>query len=260
MTGRELREALHAGQPVFGTQISFASPTMPPLVAGMGLDFVFIDTEHVPIDRSTLSWMCMGYDAHGLAPIVRIPAADPNQACMVQDGGARGVLVPYIEDRSDVAALVGAVKHRPLKGAVLDSILAGEIPADSTVADYSSERGRDSSALVNIESLPAVEAIDEIVAVPGLDGVVIGPHDLSVSLGRPEQYDDPGFISAARRVFSAARRAGIGAGIHLGFGRDGVATAVEWAAMGAGMIIYRSDLQAVLAMGGDIGAMRAALA
>jgi 4-hydroxy-2-oxoheptanedioate aldolase len=67
------------------------------MIAQVGLDFVFIDTEHVPIDRPGLAWMCRAYDALGLAPIVRIPAPDPYLACQVLDAGATGVVAPYLE-------------------------------------------------------------------------------------------------------------------------------------------------------------------
>ena len=92
MTGRKLGEALRNGQRVYGTLIVSPSPHWPALVSTIGLDFVFIDTEHIAIDRHELAWMCRAYGAMNLAPVVRFPSPDPYQACMVLDGGACGVV------------------------------------------------------------------------------------------------------------------------------------------------------------------------
>ncbi|MBO0799089.1 MAG: aldolase, partial [Blastocatellia bacterium] len=92
MNGRELIKALHDGRRVYGTMIVSTSPHWPAAVKSAGADFVFIDTEHIAIDRTTLAWMCQTYRAIGLAPIVRIPAPDPFQATVALDNGANGVL------------------------------------------------------------------------------------------------------------------------------------------------------------------------
>src|SRR5258707_5272328 len=117
MTPTQLRAALRAGRPVYGTLIVSDSPRWPASVAQIGLDFVFIDTEHIAIDRHPLSWMCHTYAALGLPPIVRIPSPDPYEATKILDGGAVGIVAPYVEAADQVRALRGAVKLRPLKGA-----------------------------------------------------------------------------------------------------------------------------------------------
>ena len=110
MTGKEVRQALLRGDSVYGTAVLSTSPLWPGFIKSTGIDFVFIDTEHTPIERHTLSWICHTYRALGLPPMVRIPEPDPYQACMVLDGGACGVLAPYIETPEQVRALVGAVR------------------------------------------------------------------------------------------------------------------------------------------------------
>ena len=126
MTGKQLNEKLRKGEPLLGTLIVSPSPRWPQVVVGCGLDFVFIDTEHIAIDRHPLSWMCHTYAALGLPPIVRIPSPDPYEATKILDGGAVGVeLTPYVETADQVRALRGAVKLRPLKGEKLGGILQG---------------------------------------------------------------------------------------------------------------------------------------
>jgi 4-hydroxy-2-oxoheptanedioate aldolase len=239
MNATQFTEKLHAGELVFGTLIVSPSPRWPQVVRGCGLDFVFIDTEHVALDRHQVSWMCQTYAALGLPPIVRIPTPDPFEASKVLDGGAAGIIAPYIESAEQVRALRGAVKFRPLKGAKLQGLLADE-PCEPELTDYLRDRSGGNALIVNIESVPAIAALDGILAVPGLDAVLIGPHDLSCSLGLPEQYEHPRFLEAVRTIFRKARAAGIGAGIHFwgdlqveaGFIRDG-----------ANLLIHSSDLQ-----------------
>ena len=123
MTRKQLRTALRSGQRVYGTLIVSDSPRWPAQVAQIGLDFVFIDTEHISIDRKALSWMCQTYSALGLPPIVRIPAPDPYAATMALDAGAAGIIAPYIETVEQVRALRGATKLRPIKGARLEAVV-----------------------------------------------------------------------------------------------------------------------------------------
>src|SRR2546428_12214756 len=116
MTGREIIKALHEGRYVYASAIVAMSPLWPNLAKQAGIDFVFVDTEHIPLDRQTLSWICQTYQALGVPPVVRIPCNDPFEACKVLDAGASGVIGPYLESADQVRGLVGAVKYRPLKG------------------------------------------------------------------------------------------------------------------------------------------------
>ena len=104
---------------MFSSAIVAMSPLWPNLAKQTGIDFVFVDTEHMPIDRQTLSWICQTYQALGLPPVVRIPCNDPFEACKVLDAGAGGVIGPYVETAEQVRGLVGAVKLRPAQGPAL---------------------------------------------------------------------------------------------------------------------------------------------
>jgi 4-hydroxy-2-oxoheptanedioate aldolase len=97
MDGISLKQYLDQNNRAYGTAILTASPLWPPMVKKTGVDFVFIDSEHIALDRSQLSWMCRTYSALGMPPLVRIPSPDPFQACQVLDGGAVGLIAPYIE-------------------------------------------------------------------------------------------------------------------------------------------------------------------
>jgi len=213
-----LIEKLHSGERVLGTLIVSPSPRWPDAVRQCGLDFVFIDTEHIALDRQQVSWMCQAYAALGLPPIVRIPSPDPFAATMALDGGA--------------------VKLRPIKGRKLQGLLKGDAP-EPELAAYVAPAAKNKLLVVNIESVPAIEALDEILAVPGLDAVLIGPHDLSCNLGMPEQYARKEFLTACETIFRKARKAGVGAGIHYWGSAEEQARFLE---MGANLLIHSADI------------------
>jgi 4-hydroxy-2-oxoheptanedioate aldolase len=242
MNGQQLISALRSGQTVYGTLIVSPSPFWPARVRQLGLDLVFIDTEHIPLDRSSVAWMCQAYSTLDLAPIVRIPSPDPIQAQMMLDAGAAGIIAPYIETRQQALALAGTVKFGPLKGERLRSILAGETQAEPVLGDYLGQRAAQRVLILNIESVPAMEALDDILSVPYVDSILIGPHDLSCSLGIPEQYDHPDFDAAVRRILQTARAHGVGAGIHI----DSIEQEIGWSQIGANLIMHSSDIVSFL--------------
>ena len=214
MTPQEFRNALHNDSRLYGTLIASMSPLWPKLIGDCGLDFVFIDTEHIAIDRESLSWMCRAYAAMGLPPLVRVTDPDPDKVTIAYDDGAAAVVAPYIETQEQVMALVGASKYRPLKGEVLRDAVAGK-PLPSRLEEYVNHHTSGNSLLINIESSPAINRLDQLLDIEGIDAVLIGPHDLSCNLGVPEDYDHPDFLEAVETVFRAARSRGIGAGIHF---------------------------------------------
>ena len=238
MTPAELRKRLHSSDTSFGTLIVSPSPRWPEVVNTCGLDFVFIDTEHIALDRFELSWMCQTYAALGLPPLVRIPSPDPYAATMVLDGGASGVIAPYVETVEQVQALRGAVKMRPIKGQKLQGMLAGD-PLEPKLDVYVRNGADERLLIVNIESGPALDALDDILTVPDLDGVLIGPHDLSCSLGLPEQYDHPDFLAACETIFRKARAVGVGAGIHF-WGE--IEQQAHFLKLGANLLIHSGDI------------------
>lgn len=183
-------DSLRSGKKVFGTLITVHAPKWPEAVAAVGLDFVFIDMEHIALDRGLISHLCQVYQALGLAPMVRIPSPDPYEASKILDGGACAIVAPYIEDPEQVRQLVGAVKYKPLKGRKLQETLKGKNSLEPELLDYIRQQNTARALIVNIESVPAMEALDEILEVEGVDAILIGPHDLSCSLGIPALYQN----------------------------------------------------------------------
>jgi 4-hydroxy-2-oxoheptanedioate aldolase len=245
-------QALRSGHRVYGTVIVSPSPKWLECVPQLGLDYVFIDLEHIAIDRQTASWMCQAYAGRGLAPLIRIPKPDPTLACMALDGGAAGIVAPYVETAEQVQALRGAVKLRPLKGQRLMNVLSGAEEREPELKEYQAVRNCKNVLVVNVESRPAFDNLDEILSVPGLDAVLIGPHDLSISLGIPEQYFNPKFEATVEEIIDRARAKNVGVGFHTIY-PQGIEQEIRWIRRGMNMILHLADLIAFCAqLGGDI--------
>jgi 4-hydroxy-2-oxoheptanedioate aldolase len=239
MRGREIRKALHEGRLVYSTSAASPSTYWPQLVQQAGVDFVFLDTEHTPIGRETMAWMCQAYAGRGIPPVVRLPRIDAYEAAKVLDGGAQGIIAPYVESADHARELVGAVRWRPLKGRRLEEALDDPDQLEPELRTYLEDRNGDLLLIGMIESVPGIENLDEILSVSGLDCVFIGPHDLSCSLGIPEQYWHEKFDAAVRTIFSKAREYNVGAGIHWWEDRE---LELEWSRAGGNLIMHSSDV------------------
>jgi 2-keto-3-deoxy-L-rhamnonate aldolase RhmA len=236
---KTLLKKIRAGKVVFGTCMTSTSPIWPAIAQRAGLDFVFLDTEHIPLERMEIAHMCQIFRAMGIAPIVRIPSPDPFKACQMMDAGAEGVVAPYLENVAQIKELVGALKYRPLKGELLEKFLNGESEPDQGLKEYLDKWNDGNACIANIESLPALENLEELLAIKGLDAVFIGPHDLSVSLGLPEQYDHPLFEAAIKKIIRISKDKGLAVGIHFSESPD---RQIRWIKEGVNIIIHSSDL------------------
>ena len=243
MRGERIRACLHNGTRVYGTHVaSLTNPLSAKMLAGVPYDFIFICNEHMPIDRTETSMLCQFYALHGISPIVRISAPDPHEAAMALDAGAQGIVVPYIETVAEVQALVGAVKYRPIKGRFLHELLAGtRQPAPKTV-EFLHRFNRDNYLIIGVESVAAYENLDALLAVPGVDGVFMGPHDLTVSMEIPEEYEHPAFLALVTDVVRRARAANLGVGIHYSQAATPDESFVTLMQEGMNWVLYGADV------------------
>ncbi len=262
------------------------SPHFVAVAAATQLDFVFIDTEHIALDRHTLAWMCQAYGAAGVAPVVRVPAAASPAVTGALDGGAVGVVAPYMETVEQVLTLVGATKLRPLKGALLQAcldvvreaaaaaqgaevqgvfagvpgytdpldLLAGIVPPNTL--EFMRKKADGKLVFINVESQAAIENLPALLSVPGVDGVFIGPKDLSVQLGVPDDWESSVFLEACDRIVSRTAERGLAVGCHYSFAHS-VQRQTRWRALGANLIVHESDLKLYArALATDLAALR----
>jgi len=254
MNGAELKETLKSGGRVFGTMISIArNPKWIPILDSVGLDYVVIDTEHNHRSRGELGDFLIMMNTSGVVPIVRIPIPDGHYITMAMDAGAQGVLAPYCETVDQVKEVVAAAKWRPLKGEAVDRVMnASEHISDATKA-YLEARNKNSIAIIGIESVAAVDNLEKMLEVPGIDGIFVGPNDMSISLGIPDQYDRKEYQDTVKRVIDTADAHGIATLVH----QQTPDLSTFWMNQGARFVLHGTDRRALTeGFKADFGALR----
>jgi 2-keto-3-deoxy-L-rhamnonate aldolase RhmA len=249
MRENRFAQLLREGRYAVGTMIfEFNTHGLPRLLDAVGLDFVVYDMEHSGFEMGEIRALLAGSRAAAFTPIVRVPGSDYHFLARVHDLGAGGVMVPMVSTAAQAEAIVRACKYPPVggRGAAFgvahDDFRSGDLAATIAAAN------RDNLIIAQIETAQAVEQVEEIAAVPGIDVLWIGHFDLSLSLGIPGQFDHPRFVAAIDRVVAAASAHRLPLGILVndpGAGR-------VWIARGFRAICYSGDiwlLQRALAEG-----------
>jgi len=243
MQGRLIREQLHNGKQVYGMQVALIEDgRAAEALAQVDSDYVFLCAEHHPLDRGKMSMLCQFYRSNNVSPIVRITHPSSHEAAMALDGGADGIVAPYVETVEQARMVVGAVRYRPLKGKLLAKLLSGaEMPNEKTLR-YLEQLNRDKYVILGVESVPAYENLDNLVAVDGVDGIFIGPHDLSVSMQKPEEWNDPEYVHTIEDIIMRCRAAGVGVGVHMYEGIFSPERICHFVDLGMNFFLYSSDL------------------
>lgn len=206
----------------------------------LDVDFVisFVVLNSLDVQHKKYIGKVRSYRSMGIAPIVRVAAADATLVCQAVNAGAQGIVAPYLEKEDEVESLVYALKYRPLKGMLLEQYKATPETMPDALRTYLATYNSGNVAIANIESVPALNNLENLLAVKGLDAVFIGPHDLSVSMGLPEEYDHPDFEKAVAYIINSCRSKDISVGIHFSLEPD---RQVKWAQQGANIIVHSSD-------------------
>lgn len=180
------------GEPAFGMSIMFPSPQFVEMAAPLGFDWVLIDCEHGSISVESAEALIMAADATGLTPIVRPPSKAAREISQVMDLGAMGVQVPHVITADDARAAVAAVKYHPQgTRSMAAGIRAQGYGLGSGAKDYVAAANRETLVCIQIEDEEALENVDAILDVEGIDVFFIGPSDLSQSMGFPGNQKAP---------------------------------------------------------------------
>ena len=209
MISNPMKRKLLAGQPTFGVSVMFPSPHVVDMIGRLGFDWVLIDCEHGSISTESVEIMVLAAEAAGITPIAR-PSVNSFEAIgQLMDRGVMGVQVPHVNTAEDARSAVAAVKYHPLG----DRGLAAGVRSSSygfgmTMSEYAEESNRETLVCVQLEEGEAVENVEQIMGVEGVDVFFVGPSDLSQSLGYPGRPEVPEVREAMEHVFSTARAAG----------------------------------------------------
>jgi 4-hydroxy-2-oxoheptanedioate aldolase len=242
MSGADLKAILNSGGRIFGTMISVnRNPRWIPIMDGVGLDYVIIDTEHNPRSRGELGDYLAMFATTSVVPIVRIPIPDSHYVTMAIDAGAQGILAPYCETVDQVREVVKAAKFRPLKGAAAETALAsGEFPSAAS-REYLEARNRDNICIIGIESQAAVDNLDAILSVPQIDAIFVGPNDMSISLGVPDDYAQEVYKTTVKGVIDECEARGLPTLVH----HQTPELSEYWIEQGARFVLHGTDRRAM---------------
>ncbi|MBN1834605.1 MAG: 4-hydroxy-3-methylbut-2-en-1-yl diphosphate synthase [Spirochaetales bacterium] len=207
-----MKEILKTGQPAFGSWVMIGNLAVAEILAGVGFDWIAVDMEHTAIDYRSLQELLCGIERRGSEGFVRVEDNNPVVIKRVLDCGARGIIVPQVKTREEAERAVAAALYPPqgVRGVALGR--ASEYGA--AFDEYFESSNERIVIMAQIEHVEAVENIAAIAAVEGLDGVFLGPYDLSCSMGLPAQFDHPRMAAARATVKAAVQKAGKVLGIH----------------------------------------------
>ncbi|MBM4188252.1 MAG: aldolase [Gemmatimonadetes bacterium] len=234
-----LRQRLAEGRLAVGTMIAeVRQPSIMQALRNAGFDWAIIDNEHGVFSNETIAELGRAGRWVGVTPIVRVPALSYEFITQALDGGAQGVMLPRVTSVDQVRAAVAAVKYPPV-GARGSATGRGHTEFKSgDVTAMMADSNRETMVVVQIETKEAVDAVEQIVAVPGVDAALIGPNDLSIALGVAGRSRDPILEAAIERTVAACQAAGKYPAIHT----NDVALTGEWARRGMRLVSISSEM------------------
>lgn len=213
MTANPVRRALLERRLSLGTWIQIGHPAVAEVLASAGFDWIAADMEHTDIGPAAFAALARGMHGRGPTPLARVRENDTLAIRQVLDLGAQGVIVPLVHTAAEAERAVQAAKYPPrgIRGFCFSRMNNWGADFDT----YRATANDDIAVVVMIESRQGVENIDAILAVDGVDGVFIGPYDLSGSCGVPGQTSHTLVQAGCQRVLDACRSAGKAAGMHV---------------------------------------------
>lgn len=239
MRENNVKCALREGRTALGTMVvEFTSPEVARMLRIAGFDYIFIDTEHGAFDHESVTNIIRAGRSMDLTCLVRVPDNAYHLIARTLDLGAHGIMVPRTETVEQVENIVRAAKYPPwgtrgfgVRPIVTDYEL-GSVP------DQIEHLNKDTIVVIQIESKQAIDSIDDLVSVKGVDVALIGPNDLSISLGVPGEHEHPSMIEAIQKVVDACAKKRIASGIHV---RD-MSVLQFWMERGMTFITFDTDI------------------
>ena len=213
------RDQIAAGHICTGTAVTLNDPAVSELLAEAGYDFTWIDTEHAPFDLQGTLGHIMACRGTNTAPFVRVRENDANLIKPVLDLCPAGIIVPNVNSPEAARAAVQACKYPP-HGIRGYGPRRGIRYGAQSMSDYLGVADRQTLVILQIEHIDAVNQIDAILAVPGIDSICIGPNDLSGSMGKLGKTTDPELVRAIELVATRTRRAGVTLGVSTGYNAE----------------------------------------
>ena len=242
----DVREKRRAGEAVHGLLSPDFEPALIETLGLVGFALYILDTEHGPAGPREAEAVVRACEGAGILPLVRPRGLDPKLILQYLDAGMAGVMLPGVRSADDVRELVAAVKYPPLGRRGIAAVRANEwLIGRETQAEWVARSNAETLVLPQVETREALERVEELAAVPGLDGFIVGPRDLSMALGFSDGPAHPEVEAAIDRVAEVSRAKGLIVGTVAPTG----ARAKELAARGLTILLH--SVTALLKTGAD---------
>lgn len=209
---KSLKQKLRDRELTIGSWITLGHPAVAEIMAKAGYDWLTIDMEHSVITVENAQNLIQVIDLSGCVPLVRVGVNDATIIKRVMDAGAHGVIVPMVNSKEDAINAVRAVKYPPVGSRGVG--LARAQGYGTSFEHYKQWLEDESIVIVQIEHIDAVNNLEDILSVDGVDGFIVGPYDLSGSLGVPGQFDHPEVRKALERIQAVSRQLDANSGYH----------------------------------------------
>lgn len=208
-----LKNRLKANQLSLGSWITLGHPAIAEIFVNAGFDWVVVDLEHSTMSISQAGELIRTIDLAGVSPLVRLTSNDANLIKRVMDAGAHGIVVPMVNSAVDAEFAVASTRYAPRGHRGVG--LARAQCYGPGFNDHLLWQQEGPVVIVQIEHQSALDHLESIFTVPGVDGFIIGPYDLSCSMGMPGEFERPEFTAAMQCILQAGLKAGCPAGLHI---------------------------------------------
>jgi 4-hydroxy-2-oxoheptanedioate aldolase len=209
MQTNQLRRKLASGTTVMGALLTIHHPEIVETCGHLGFDFVFIDGQHGGITVDAAKEMMRAATVTGMTALVRVPRNEPDIILEYLDSGAEGIIIPNVMSRADAEKAVRAVKYWPQGGRGFHAgTRAANFGIGQTAAEYMARANAETMVCPIIEDREALDCLPEIMAVEGLDAILIGPGDLALSMREAGGWTAPNVQAAVGQILAAATTAG----------------------------------------------------
>jgi len=216
----EVKEKMLKNERPLGTFLVMATQSHVESMGDVGLDYVIIDTEHGPYDTENMINLIRGTELANMTPFVRVANADHKEIQRCLDQGAKGIIIPMLNSIEDFKKVISLAKYKPVGNRGFAGVRSNNYGYDENIKSgieaFMEECNDEILVLPQCETVDALEIIEEVVELDGIDGIFVGPFDLSISLGVPVQFDHPKFIKAIDRILDACEKADKFAIIYAG--------------------------------------------
>lgn len=213
MLNNTLRNRIKAGELTLGSWITIGHPNVAEILSNAGFDWLVIDIEHNPIDISMVQTLITTIQSKGVAALVRVSKNEEVVIKHVLDAGADGIIVPMICSKEDAIQAVDYAKYPPIGKRGVG--LARAQQYGTGFESYKKWVAEDLVVIAQIEHIDGINNLEEIISVDGIDGSIIGPYDLSGSMGMPGEFEKPVVKEALKRYIDICQKHGFPMGFHV---------------------------------------------